>query len=212
MYKHFIFDVDGTLIDTEKTAVLSLKQTILELLGKDMPYDEVRKYYGCASASVGPALGATDIKLFAETWEIHFQELMYMTKPFDGVVEMLKTLKEAGVKVGFVTSRNAFECSYDPNLKLMMPYFDYTVSADDSVRHKPDPDPMLAYIRKASEALGEAVDPKDCIYIGDTAFDYGCGHGAGCDFGLMDWYGRGRQDVPAEYYFTSAEGVLALLK
>ena len=41
MYKLAVFDIDGTLIDTERTGVESLVMTIKELLGKDVPYEEV---------------------------------------------------------------------------------------------------------------------------------------------------------------------------
>ena len=40
MFKLVIFDIDGTLIDSEKTGVLSLMQTIRELTGREVPYDE----------------------------------------------------------------------------------------------------------------------------------------------------------------------------
>ena len=45
-YDNIIFDIDGTLIDTEKTGVLSLIQTVRELLGREMPYDEAYSYFG----------------------------------------------------------------------------------------------------------------------------------------------------------------------
>ena len=37
-YDDFVFDIDGTLLDTERTGVLSLMQTIRELTGDEVPY------------------------------------------------------------------------------------------------------------------------------------------------------------------------------
>ena len=41
MYKLAVFDIDGTLIDTERTGVESLVLTIRELLGKEVPYEDI---------------------------------------------------------------------------------------------------------------------------------------------------------------------------
>ena len=39
VYTDFVFDIDGTLLDTERTGVLSLMQTIRELTGREVSYD-----------------------------------------------------------------------------------------------------------------------------------------------------------------------------
>ena len=57
MYKLAVFDIDGTLIDTERTGVESLVMTIRELLGKDIPYEEAYKAFGIPSSKVADLYG-----------------------------------------------------------------------------------------------------------------------------------------------------------
>jgi HAD superfamily hydrolase (TIGR01549 family) len=205
-YTDFVFDIDGTMLDTERTGVLSLIQTIRELTGREVSYEEAYGFFGVPSARVSEMLGYADGARFGEVWEEHFQELMYLVKPFPGVVETLDALKEQGVRLGLVTSRSQFELDYDPNLKQLLPRFDAVVCSADSVRHKPYPDPMLAYFAKTG------AEPGSTLYIGDTMHDYQCGHAAGCDFALADWKKRGMQGIAADYFFTDAEGLRSLIR
>ena len=138
-YTDFVFDIDGTLLDTERTGVLSLVQTIRELTGREVSYEEAYGFFGTPSAKASETLGYDDPDRFAEVWETHFQELMYLVKPFPGVVELLDALKENGVRLGIVTSRSRFELQYDPVLAPLLPRFDAVISSGDSVRHKPFP-------------------------------------------------------------------------
>ena len=205
-YTDFVFDIDGTLLDTERTGVLSLMQTIRELTGREVSYEEAYVFFGVPSFQAASRLGYEDEDRFAARWEEHYQELMYLVKPFPGVEDMLKTLKEMGVRMGVVTSRSKFELSYDPVLKGLLPYFEVVVCSEDSPRHKPYPDPMLAYLSQTGASAA------DTLYIGDTMHDYSCGHDAGCDFALADWKGRGMQGIPADYCFSDSAGMRSLIR
>ena len=206
MYRHFVFDIDGTLIDTERTGVLSLMQTVKELLGVEMPYGEAYGYFGIPSAKVAPLLGYADAARFGARWEENFVELSYMMKPFEGVEEVLAAVRSAGRTTGCVTSRSRYEFDKDVHMQRLVKYIDHVVCAEDSEGHKPSPDPMYAYMRKAGGAL-----PEECIYIGDTMHDCQCATGAGCDFALADWQGRGLQGIPARYHLTEIGQILDLL-
>lgn len=210
MYRHYIFDIDGTLIDTERTGVLSLMKTVRELLGQEMPYGEAYRYFGIPSGKVAPMLGFADNELFANRWEENFVELQYLMKPFDGVQDVLTHLKETGKWIGCVTSRNRYEFSKDIHLQKMAHLFDAAICAEDTARHKPDPEPVLEYMRRMEQRTGERVLPEECLYLGDTVHDFECASGAGCDFALADWHVRGMQGIPAKYRFSTAEELLGI--
>ncbi|NMB36939.1 MAG: HAD family hydrolase [Bacteroidales bacterium] len=203
-YKHLIFDIDGTLLDTEKTGVLSLQKTVKELMGKDMSYDELYPYFGIPTAVVVEQMDFEDKELATHLWEKYFRELMYLIVPFEGVPEMLPRLREMGFILGLVTSRNRFEFDFDSNLSKWKDLFDTTITSDDSERHKPFPDPLLTYISQSGAVA------KECIYFGDTEHDFECAKGAGIDFALADWRNRGFQGIPAKYRFSSVEEIVAI--
>lgn len=204
-YKYFIFDIDGTLIDTERTGVLSLVDTVKELLGKEMTYDEGYCFFGHPSSKVGDMLGYDGPDNFGEVWEKNFIRLSYLIKPFDGIDHVLSEIKKSGRCIGTVTSRNRFEFNKDIHLARILHYFDHSICAEDSLRHKPFPDPVLKYMSLSG------ASPAECIYIGDTGQDSSCAHSCGCDFALADWSGRGIRDIEAEYHFEKPEEICTLL-
>lgn len=207
MYKHFIFDIDGTLIDTERTGVLSLMDTVKALMGREMPYEEAYHYFGAPSSKVGALLGYDGPEDFGEVWEENFVRLSDLIKPFDGVGDILAAVKDAGRGTGCVTSRNRFEFDKDEHLARLLPLIDHSVCLEDCVNHKPHPEPLLKYI-----ALAGNPPLSECIYIGDTRNDCLCARNAGCAFALADWRARGLQGIEPDHHLKKPQEILGLLR
>ena len=211
MYKLAVFDIDGTLIDTERTGVESLVVTLRELLGKEVLYEEAYRAFGIPSSKVAGLYGYEDAERFGERWEENFIALSHHISPFPGVWDALRRIKSTGIATGVVTSRNRMEFDYDQYLRDMVPFLDHIVCSEDTVHHKPHPEPLLLCIEKASRAIGEPVLPSEVLFFGDTDHDYSCARDAGCDFALADWKSRGWQDIPARYKFSNAEEMETIL-
>ena len=186
------------------SGVESLVVTIRELLGKEVPYEEAYKAFGIPSSKVAGLYGYEDAKRFGERWEENFIALSHHISPFPGVLDALRRIKSTGIATGVVTSRNRMEFDYDQYLREMVPFLDHIVCSEDTVHHKPHPEPLLLCIEMASRALGEPILPAEVLFFGDTDHDYSCAHHAGCDFALADWKSRGWQDIPARYKFSNA--------
>jgi HAD superfamily hydrolase (TIGR01549 family) len=211
MYKLAVFDIDGTLIDTERTGVESLVLTIRQLLGKEVSYEEAYKAFGIPSSRVAGLYGYEDAKRFGKRWEENFIALSHHINPFPGVLDALRSIKANSMATGVVTSRNRMEFDIDDYLREMVPYLDYIVCSEDTNHHKPHPEPLLLCIDMASKSLGVPVHPEEVLFLGDTDHDFACARDAGCDFALADWKSRGWQGIPARFKFSCAEEMKALL-
>ena len=206
-YRHCIFDIDGTLIDTESTGVLSLIKTVKELMGRGMSYEEMYPYFGIPSNSVAVLFDSPDHKEFEDRWEENFVAMSYLIKPFDGVEDILIEARKAGICLGVVTSRIKREIEHDPYLMKLLGYVDHVICAGDTKRPKPFPDPQYRYMELAAARLGEEVRKEDCIYFGDTEHDCQSAHSAGIDFAYADWRHRGEPSFKVEHRFHDAESL-----
>lgn len=205
MYRYIIFDIDGTLVDTEKTGLLSLGLTIEQLTGKKMTMEELYPFFGIPSYEASKMLSLDDPDRFAALWEENFQKALCYSKVFDGIGTVLDTLCGRGFPMGIVTSRSRFEYDNDRLLLKWKPFFSPVICSEDSETHKPLPGPAMAFLERT------AADAGECIYIGDTLHDCSCAHGAGIDFALADWSGRGLQKIPADHHLTRPEQILEII-
>lgn len=203
-YKHIIFDLDGTLIDTEE-AVLKTWQFTLREYHYDYRLEELNVVLGITTRSALEKLNAVVDKDFEKHWKQNYRKFTYGMAFFDGVREMLSLLKKQGCSLGIVTSRAIDEYNdyFRPfNLDTL---FDLIVCADDTEKHKPDPEPLYKYAELAKAKL------ESCIYIGDMPTDIECAYRAGVASGLVIWNNSGVLCQRAMYVFSSPKEVCDIL-
>lgn len=205
-----LFDIDGTLIDTVDLIVKALDYTYRKHLGVALPRAELRRLIGLPLKAQMHYLDDR-IPGNAPHEQMEADEVAYykahreMERVIPEAVQAVQTARCKGYATALVTSKNREELQLAaPKLNLDA-YVDAIVTADDTARHKPSPDPVY----KALEWL--RVPPEHAIYIGDTVFDISCGRAAGVLTAAVAWGAHLPEDLRAaqpDYYFETPADLL----
>lgn len=208
MYKHIIFDIDGTLLNTEDTVFASLRRVGKELLHRDLSDDEIRKTLGVPGLKALEMVGVPQKECHSalKLWEKYFEEDIALVKHFPGIRELLEELTNRGYKLGIITSKNLKEFNTDFVPFGLLPYFGIIITADDSLTHKPDKGPMIEYMKRAN------IEPSEALYLGDAIYDYKCANSAGVDFILALWGCKDDSMIMCENKFVHPSEVLSYLE
>lgn len=180
-YTHVVFDVDGTLIDSEKAVLLALQKTLSEVEGKIYPLEKLQFSFGIPGEDALKQLNVKDIDYCNQICNEREADYSYTTKLFDGIQSTLSKLQAQGVSLGIITSRTKEEFQNGFAPFGIADFFDLVVCAEDTAEHKPSAEPMLKYLELAD------AQKKDVLFIGDSIYDWKCAKGAGVDFGLALW-------------------------
>ena len=205
MYNTIIFDVDGTLIDTEKAVLSSLQKMLRTDYDKAIPLEDLYFVLGIPGSKSLSQLGISNIDRANERWNHFMKDYIHSIEIFRGIKDLLDTLKNRNIIQGIVTSKTNKELLSDFVPFGLSSYLAHTICADDTERHKPHPEPLLKFL----EISG--ADPKKSIYIGDTVYDYECARDAEIDFGLALWGCKDPQNIQATYKLESPQNIIALL-
>lgn len=174
----YIFDLDGTLLDTLPDLHVNVNEALARKGFAPRTIDEVHSFIGNGALALvwSCVPEGTPQKDVDEVYELFcslYKEYgMNLTEPFKGIPEVLEGLKAEGKKLGIVSNKfdagvKAVEARYLPGL------FGCALGESSEVARKPDPTGLL----KCAETLG--VDPKNCVYFGDSASDMRAAHNAG---------------------------------
>jgi len=206
-----LFDLDGTVIDTGPLIAESFRYAIRTVLGKPIDDEEMLAYVG------GWSLREQMCRLAPD----RAQELVEVYRAYNepghaglefcaGMHELLLELHEEGVRLALATAkrRSTVEIAsrYLPQLEGL---FDAIVCAEDTERHKPDPEPLLLALNKLGGEREKAA------YVGDSPFDVQAAKAAGLRAIAVTWGGihdqeRLRLAGPDALVSTTAELKTAL--
>lgn len=205
MYPCIIFDVDGTIINTEKAVIGSLQRTLKEVSGRDYGHDELTFVLGIPGSTALPRLGIRNVEEVNEIWNGYMKEYHADIHIYPKIDFVLKTLQDAKIMTGIVTSKTRQELQDDFVPFGLMKYLSYIVTADDTLKHKPNPEPIQKFLEISDVSKSEA------IYIGDTVYDRMCAEDAGVAFALAAWGAPSPGDIDAKYKLNDPMDILKLV-
>lgn len=186
---YIFFDFDGTVLNTNDIIVDSWNATAMHYLGHEIDRETILKTFGeTIRYTAHNFFPEADVEEAIEVYRDYQDANCWgRVRLFDGMPELLEELLKRGYRLAVVTSRTkATTFAYLDSLKARG-YFDVIITCDDVSAHKPDPAPLLMAIEQMEEKLGCTIEKNDCIMIGDTKFDIGCGNNAGVDTVLIGW-------------------------
>jgi HAD superfamily hydrolase (TIGR01509 family) len=191
----FLFDLDGTLIDSVYQHVIAWRLALADL-GIDLSVWRIHRRIGMSGGlfvsallrETGLSLSGADIDRLQQAHAAQYRAQMESVSALPGARELLGTLTQAGVKWAIATS--GYAVTARPALKLLGLPEDTPMVTRDLVRHaKPDPDLFLA----AAAVLG--VEPRHAMVVGDSVWDLLAARRAGTlGIGLMSG-GYGREEL-----------------
>jgi pyrophosphatase PpaX len=187
-----LFDLDGTLIDTVNLIRESHRHAVRTVLGREFSDERLVANVGRPlleqMEAFSPPHAEELYRVYREWNHAHTAELI---APYEGITPLLEQLTAAGRTLGLVTSktRDAVDLAF-ASLPIGR-YFGVVISAEDSTRHKPDPEP----VRAALAGLGRTAEGG--CYVGDSPFDIQAGQGAGVVTIAVTWGFFGRADLDA---------------
>ncbi|WP_225836681.1 HAD-IA family hydrolase [Streptomyces sp. NK08204] len=168
-----LFDMDGTLVDTERLWWEAVELVAGRPLTEADQPDVLGRAVEHTAAWLAAGTGRPDADLAADLHREFAARVRTGVVPRPGARELLDALARSGVPTALVTAspRAVADVVLDA---LGAERFAASVTADDTPRTKPAPDPYLA----AARSLG--VDPAACVAVEDTETGVASAEAAGC--------------------------------
>ena len=215
MYKTVVFDLDGTLLDTLDDLADAVNFALTEFSLPTRTREEVRAFIGNGMANLMErAVGYADhpqaediLWAFKKYYAAHCKD---KTRPYDGIVEVLQTLKAQGKKLAVLSNKADFAVK-----ALVEEYFPQTFDAVQGeneaagIRKKPAPDALFTIM----ETLG--CDRKNTLYIGDSEVDIHTAKNADVTCLSVTWGFKDRAfliENGGKIFADSPEEIVALCK
>lgn len=185
-YRVALFDLDGTVLDTLDDLTAAVNHAMISEGFPTHTRERVCAYVGngignlIARAVPEGTSEATVARTLATFRTYYAAHCAVHTKPYEGVLEMLRTLRAAGVKTALVSNKADFAVQ-----ALAKDYFeglfDVALGERADIPRKPAPD----MVHRVLSELG--ATPADAVFIGDSDVDVTTAKNAGTDGIFVTW-------------------------
>lgn len=208
MLEAVFFDLDGTLCDTVPDIQAALNGALEAYGYPAVTYAQTVAFVGNGAAKLverATPNGADRAAVLAKFAELYAQSDNALTAPYEGMPELIRSLKERGVKLAVITNKLQ-ESTEKVIAKFFPDLFDFVGGDSGMFDCKPDP----ALTRYA--ALTLRVAPKNCVFVGDGETDVFTARNAGMVGVSTLWGYRSREVLTGAGARFFAESVSDLEK
>ncbi len=170
MIRVVVFDLDGTLVDSNELHVLAWHDTFRHF-HKDIPLERLREQIGKGADQYLPVfLDEREMREFGEEadklrGEIFKKEYLPHVKPFPKVRELFERLRADGKKIALASSGKETEVRHYEKLLEIGGLVDCMTTMDQVAQSKPKADVFIAALNLL------ALPPSEAVAIGDTPDD-----------------------------------------
>lgn len=199
MIKSVIFDLDGTLVDTITDLGNAVDKIMLHYgIVSSYTADDYKQMVGDGAkvlmerALKGVDLDAENDNVAKMFKDIYGKTLFNNSKPYDGIMEVVKTLKEKGFKLAVVSNKPDVNAQQMVNHFFSVGTFDIISGQQDGVPTKPHP----AQVEKALSAMGSTND--ETVFVGDSNTDIKTAKNAKMTSIGVNWGFRGEEELLKE--------------
>lgn len=177
-----LFDLDGTLVDTTDLIVNTFLSVLSEYEINMFNSDDVKMMIGRPLREQMTDIYSGDIDSIMNRYqELYFELHDNYAREVPGIRQLLTELKRTGFRLGVVTSKRKISAYPELESFGLVHLFEHIICADDTVLHKPFPDPL----HEAIGRFGGAIE--DFVYVGDTIFDIQAANSAGMKSLAVTW-------------------------
>ncbi len=199
-----IFDMDGTVLDTLDDLTDSVNYVLDKYGMPRRTKDEYRRFFGngiefalrCAVPDDTPNDVIEEmLPIFKEHYNAHCLD---KTKPYDGILELMKELKGRGYKLAIVSNK-IDSAVKELNERVFSDYVSVAIGEKDGIKRKPAPDTVLAALAELNSSKEEAV------YVGDSEVDFQTAQNSGLPCISVLWGFRDKDFLIEQGATTFAE-------
>lgn len=204
-----LFDLDGTLIDTNELIIQSFLHTLEKYYPGKYTREDILPFIGPPLSETFNALDPSRAQEMIDTYRA-FNHAQHdaLIREFDTVYETIETLHKNGVRLGVVTTKIHQTAVMGLKKTRLEPFFDCVIGLDDVHHAKPDPEPIY----KALDLLQST--PDEALMVGDNYHDILAGKNAGTKTAGVAWAIKGReylQQYKPDFMLEKMSDLLAIV-
>ena len=213
-YNTVIFDLDGTLLNTLEDLGDSVNHALKSFGYPERTYEEVRCFVGngikelmfkAVPKGTDEETALKCLQVFKDHYKTNMQ---HKTAPYNGIIELLETLKSNGFKLGIVSNK------YDFGVKNLNKYYfkdliPVAIGEREGVRRKPAPDTVLTAMKELN------AQKESTLYVGDSGSDMITAQNAGVKGVGVTWGFREEslhQELGVTHIARKADDIVSIVE